>query len=147
MDDLKYIGRRLSCLSRNSHHVFLDIIGKYNLGKGQIHFLIYLVREEDGLTQEDLSRILEIDKSNTARAIKKLMKEGYVVKKVDDKDKRKNRIYVTEKAIKYEKLIRKEIIAWENAITKGISDEDIEKFLNTLDIMINNILELNKSDT
>lgn len=46
------------------------------------------------IKQEELSSYLSIDGANTTRAIKKLEKEGYVIRKQDEKDRRVKRIYL-----------------------------------------------------
>ncbi|WP_243466358.1 MFS transporter [Methanosarcina mazei] len=53
---------------------------------------------------ESLSDYLKIDKGTTARAIQKLVDEGYVFRQRDEKDRRSYRVFLTEKGKKLEPL-------------------------------------------
>ena len=94
--------REISAIYRYSQIYIGERTKKYHIGKGQWHFLTELLFNEDGITQEELSEKLYIDKANTARALKKLEGEGYIERKVDSDDARKKRIYVTDKSRAFE---------------------------------------------
>ncbi len=92
-----HISKYISLLHKKGR-VFIDKeVSKFDLGPGQFMLLLDLYRE-DGKNQEVLSENLKIDKTTTARAIKKLEKNNYVIKVKDDNDKRNNNIFLTDKA-------------------------------------------------
>ena len=70
------IGKYISQLYRRGGIFITKRMEKYNIGQGQFMFLLELYIE-DGRNQEELSKVLKIDKGTTARAIKKLEEEGY----------------------------------------------------------------------
>jgi DNA-binding MarR family transcriptional regulator len=51
-----------------------------NLEKGQYQFLVR-IKENPGINQQDLSSILLVDKTTTAKAVNKLVGKGYILKK------------------------------------------------------------------
>lgn len=73
-------------------------ITKFGLSPGQWPFLAQLLFNHDGICQEELSRLINIDKSNTARGLKKLEEQGFVIRHEDPHDSRRKLVYVTDKA-------------------------------------------------
>ena len=69
-----------------------------DIGYGQLAFIRALSRR-DGLSQEELSEVLSIDKTTTARAIKTLVELGYVSRSPDSTDGRIYHLSLTAKAI------------------------------------------------
>ena len=60
--------------------------------------LLTLLHQDGGATtQDELSNLLYIDRSNAGRALKRLELEGYIVRRRDDTDKRTNHVKITAK--------------------------------------------------
>lgn len=90
------LNREISAISRLSR-VFMDQgMEQYGLSSGQYVYLFYLL-ENDGTNQDDMSKGLDVDKASTARVLQKFEDFGLVVRVQDLKDKRINRVFVTEK--------------------------------------------------
>ena len=98
---------------------------KYNIGSGQYQFLVYLYMK-DGITHEELTEKIGVDKAATTRAISKLEQAGYIERVQDEKDKRKFYIYLSD----YAKTLKKEIIdtskTWELHLMEALDKEEIE---------------------
>lgn len=95
MDEEKS-GKYISCIHRKVQAHINKKLAVYNIGSGQYQFLLKIYKN-DGLSQKQLSENFCIDKATTAKAIKKLIDEQYIIR-IDDKfDKRVNRIYITDK--------------------------------------------------
>ncbi len=63
--------------------------------------LLTLLRREDGVaTQDALSNLLFVDRSNAGRALKCLEQGGYIVRRKDGADKRTNLVQMTAKGRK-----------------------------------------------
>ena len=141
------------CVIRNSlerpSHISTDMrqiyIGKkiepYGIGSGQFPFLMRLYRE-DGINQESLSDYLKIDKGTTARAIQKLVDEGYVFRQRDEKDKRSYRVFLTEKGKKLEPDMKKIASEWEDILFSSFDDSQRREITNSLEIMFENVLKI-----
>lgn len=139
------IGRWISILYRYSHVYFGRKLKKYDIGRGQVTFLVALYKK-DGVSQEDLSLYLSIDKGTTAKALKKLEDNGYVMRKTCDMDKRANKVYLTEKAWDIKPVVSKVLKEWTNALTKGFKEEEKAAALNMLERMWLNAEEVFKND-
>lgn len=100
---------------------------EYNIGAGQYQFLVYLYMM-DGLTHDELTYKIGVDKAATTRAIVKLEESGYIKRVQDVNDKRKYYIFLTD----YAKEKRVEIInkskKWEIEITKELTEQELEQF-------------------
>ena len=93
----------------------------------------------DGLSQEELTEILNIDKGTTAKSIKKLETEGFVMRVKDKNDKRINRVYLTPKALEIKDEFLSSINAWENTLTLNLSYAEKEQALTLLKKITYNI--------
>ena len=87
----EYFGKYISILHRQANVFYSKEFNKFGIGSGQYMFMIHLYRN-DGISQEELSDIINIDKGTTAKAIKKLEELGYIERIKDSEDKRINRI-------------------------------------------------------
>lgn len=133
--------KAISAIYRYSQTYIGENIKKYHLGKGQWSFLTQLLFNADGLTQEELSEELHIDKANTARAVKKLADEGYVYWEADPADARKKRIYVTGKSLGFEEEFHQVFKDLNKILSKGFTKEEKEITNNLLFRMLDNIIE------
>lgn len=126
-----YAGRWFSVFHRLPLSFIAEGLKDYNIGSGQIMFLLELYFM-DGVSQEELSSYLNINEANTARAIKKLEKEGYVIRKRDEKDKRIKRIYLTEKAFEIKPIVLELMNQWEDKMLKSLTSVEREVFIDLL---------------
>lgn len=105
----KYKTESISRYINQFYRQGVSFLGKeykeYNIGAGQYQFLVYLYIR-DGLTHEELTEKIAVDKAATTRAIVKLEESGYIKKVQDTKDKRKYYIFLTD----YAKANRESII-------------------------------------
>lgn len=130
-------GKLISVLFRCGRAYLAKQLEPFNIGGGQFWVLLALY-QKDGLTQEELSSLLNVDKSTTARFIAKLEKAGYIGKVLNKKDLRANRIFLTEKAKELEpqmKLITKN---WNKILSADMTEEEVETALNLLTKMAGN---------
>lgn len=131
------IGKWISIIYRYGQSYIEKRLAPYNIGSGQYIFLLILFRK-DGISQEALSNNFNIDKGTTARAIKKLEKEGYVVRKVDINDRRAYKIYVTDKARQIKPILYKVLSDWTNILGLDLTEEETAFVLSILEKMAEN---------
>lgn len=117
------IGRWISILYRYRLNYLGKRLEPYNIGSGQ-HLFLMVLSKNDGINQEELSSYLKIDKATTAKAIKKLEEEGYVIRRIDDIDKRAYRVFLTDKGRDVIPIIDEAVKDWEEFITEGFSEKE-----------------------
>ena len=132
------VGKYISIIHRTGSSFLSKEFSKFNIGAGQYMYLIHLYKN-DGLSQEELTEILNIDKGTTAKSIKKLETEGFVMRVKDKNDKRINRVYLTPKALEIKDEFLSSINAWENTLTSNLSYAEKEQALTLLKKITYNI--------
>lgn len=140
MNNIKkeYFGRYISILYRQASVFYSKEFNKFGIGAGQYMFMIHLYKN-DGISQEKLSELINIDKGTTAKAIKKLEELGYVERNKDISDKRINKIYLTDKALEIKNEFLTSLNKWENMLTLNLSDEEILYGLKILNKLTKNV--------
>jgi len=135
------VSRWISLLHRHGHMYLGKQLKQYNINKGQYTFLNALYKK-DGVRQEQLSDYLKIDKGTTAKAIKKLEDDNYIIRIVDANDKRAYNVYLTEKALKVKPIVRKAMMAWTDILFSGFNEEEKKTSLALLERMGENAINI-----
>ncbi len=112
---------------------------KYGIGRGQWYFFNRLLLLEDGITQEQLSSEMFVDSAHTARAIKKLEEQGFVMRRIDPCDSRKKNVYVTDKATAIKDEYHQLYKELNQILVEGFTPEEIKIMQSMLYRMRDNI--------
>ena len=91
-----------------------------------------------GISQEQLTRIIRINKSNVARQVAAMEEEGYIERRCCGKDKRVMRLYPTQKALDMLPQILEVMDRWEASLLDGLSPEEREQLRSTLGHVLDN---------
>ncbi|KYK36618.1 MAG: MarR family transcriptional regulator [Theionarchaea archaeon] len=134
------LGRLISCLYRYTQTYIGKELEHHGIGSGQFSFLAALCHSE-GMSQEELANLFHVDKATSARAIKKLVKEGYVIRKRDPVDKRKYRILLTEKGSTMHPVLKKISTEWTETLLSGFTQNEKECIMPLLEKMVDNAFE------
>lgn len=134
----KSVGRLVSILYRKNQ-VYLNMVLKpLNITAAELPILSYLF-EHDGVSQEELSSFLAIDKASTARAVQSLLKKGFLRKERNPADRRANRVFLTEFAINQKSKIRKLLRQWSSYLTEGIDEQSVNIMFTVLEDMVKKV--------
>ena len=125
------IGKYISQIYRKGRSFINRGLTQYDMGYGQMLFLLQLYRQ-DGISQEELTEKLSIDKGTTARSIKKLEKEGFIIRLKDEHDKRAYKIYLTDKSKEKQNDVCNVLQEWESILTENITEEERDTLINIL---------------
>ena len=101
--------------------------------------IITLVNNDDSLTQKEIADKLGLEGPTLIPIIDKLEKDGFVIRKVDNNDRRNNRIYLTDKTKNDLDLIINCGFKIKKILVKGIPEENIAITKRTLENMWHNI--------
>ncbi len=104
-------------------------------GDYAILFILYM---EDGLSQDELSRRLRVDKSYTARAVAHLEKMGMVKRKPDPHEHRIKRVFLGNNGRDMESDFFKVAKTWHQTLVKDIDPEDLAVIRAGMDKMMAN---------
>jgi len=95
-------------------------------------YFFFLIKNP-GVTQEELSKRLVINKRNVTRSLQYLEENSFIYRTCDDNDKRINHIYLTQKGIDLLPIIRSKIKVFNDNVSKNLNSEEID--------MLNSLLE------
>lgn len=137
----KSIGRMITLLSRKCQSYLSRELNKYNLTSAEQPFFMVLQRCE-GITQDDLTAMVCVDKSATARAVKSLEEKGFLIRVQDQNNRRQNRIYPTEKAKQMGEDVRKELLHFNDLLIQGILPQTTEDVYFALQKMERNLEDI-----
>lgn len=120
-DILREIGMIARALDSISNIEFKDL----DLTRGQY---LYLVRiyENPGIIQEKLAKMIKVDRTTAARAIKKLEMQGFIQKLPDEQNKKIKKLFPTEKGKKVYPLLRREGEHSTEVALSGFTSEEKE---------------------
>jgi DNA-binding MarR family transcriptional regulator len=123
MERRPYIGKWITTLYRMGRSYFDHCANQYGISSSHIFFLLCLYKEQ-GMSQDSISKCLNIDKGTTARISAALEALGYVTRQEDLKDKRAYKIFLTEKGSSLEPSIRLILKSWADIMTADFTDEE-----------------------
>ncbi len=96
------------------------------------HAFVLLICRRPGLSQDELSAELCLNKSTVARALTQLEERGYVKRERNAQDRRQTLVYPTSKMLDILPEVRAVAKAWNALITAGISEEELAVFESVL---------------
>lgn len=130
MKDLP-LGAFISMIYR-SHFVRINHrMKELGLSAGQF-FVLMVLSEEQGITQDYLAGIFLIDKGSIARAVNVLEQKGIVRRITDESNRRAVRLYLTEAGEKLIPEVVKIDKEWEEAAFSGLSQEERKQAMTLL---------------
>ena len=111
-----------------------DNLAQYGLKSIHASYLTEICANP-GISQDRLSRLICINKSNVARQVAVLEEDGFVRRVPSEADKRVMELYPTEKTLAILPQISDMLMRWENCITRDLTEEEKECLSNLLSKM------------
>ncbi len=116
---------------------------KFGLTTGSYPYLIILNTNE-GISQNDISRKLNVDKAMSARTIKKLVELEYVRKEENIDDVRAYKLYITDKGKYLIPEVIKIIDTWINILIQDNEKKEVKTSMEFLEKALNNAVKYKK---
>ncbi len=146
-------------MKQKDHHILreISIIHRY----GNVHLAkelkkagiepfppeyFIMIHYHPAITQEQLSSFLHMDKGAVAKTLNKMERSGYVKKKKDSKDQRKNHLFLTQKGHEVLPLLLQAKNNLENLIFSAISSEEEVVFEEMLSQICAKLLSTEKKE-
>lgn len=134
------IGKLNAAIYRNIQSILNSKLKDISIQSGQ-HDFFYVISKNEGITQKDLSQHLHIGKSTTAKAVKQLIHHGYIKKEKDEKDRRFERLYLTEKGREIAPRIRDTFTELVSITTRNLSEQETDQAIALLNKILKNVSE------
>ena len=100
-------------------------------GPGQF-FLLSELYAEEGLSQDELSQRVGVDKSNISRALAKLENFGLVQRKNDSENHRVKKVYLRPKAHKVRNEFKKIQQQWNVELLRGFTKKEKAALISSM---------------
>jgi len=129
---------RFEDLPRQLRRIIDDALEGYELSRTQWRLLAYVFRQE-GLTQTELARYLEVERASAGLAIDALEKKALIARHQHPEDRRAWRIMATDKAKGLLHELRDTVNEVYAQLFHGFSEAEIEKLGVYFERMAQNI--------
>ena len=108
---------------------------KFSITFGQWKVLIIIANSDQNITQKDIADKLALEGPTLIPILDKLEKDGFVVRKTDTKDRRINRIYLTQRAEEFLNDTIECVTQIKKVCLNNLSEDEISITKNTLEKM------------
>ncbi len=125
---MKYIGRTERCavLYRD------EMLSTYGLN-GHQHTYIINICQNPGISQDHLSKIIFVNKSNVARQLSLLEANGFVTRKTSVLNRRQMEVYPTEKCLALYPIILGILGDWNKYLLEEFTTEEKQMLLDMME--------------
>lgn len=109
------------------------------LNIGQLRYL-WTLYKEDGISQESMAKRFMVDKASVTRHIKRLEELGMIRREIDAKDRRIQRIFVTETGFQMRDLIEEVTAEWSALLTANFSEKEKDDLMHLIGRLSDNAI-------
>ncbi|MBC1743531.1 MarR family transcriptional regulator [Listeria welshimeri] len=109
------------------------------LNIGQLRYL-WTLYKEDGISQESMAKRFMVDKASVTRHIKRLEELGMIRREMDAKDRRIQRIFVTDMGYQMRDLIEEVTKEWSACLTAGFSEKEKDDLMHLIGRLSDNAI-------
>ena len=131
---------RFEDVPRLLRRIFDIAIEGYDLNRSQWRLLAYVLRDE-GMTQTELARSLELERATVGQAIDALERKQFVERRKSPGDRRVWRIYATERGRQLVPALRETINEIHEQMFSGFSQAEVARLHQFLDRIMANLEE------
>lgn len=133
MENLQ-VARCFSVLDGRSRSYVLEACRPLKITYSEYVVLLRLF-DCEGVSQEDLSRVLHTDKSAVARTLKLLEQKGFICREKDAEDRRIKRIRLTEYGRMQYTFLMSVMNCWVNYLIDTLSPQDVDSVARNFQVL------------
>lgn len=100
--------------------------------------MLMLIQKCEGINQNEIARKLSVRAATVAIMLRRMEKAGLIERRQDEKDKRIQHVFLTEKGRKICELLKEQAERIEKMVTEGLSENEKEELARLLDHVIAN---------
>ena len=107
---------------------------------------IFLINigDREGITQEEIAKMLAIDKAAVARSVKRMKQMNYVITSQAENDKREKKLHLTKEGVKIYKELLMINQKWIDYVLQDLSNDEKNRLEDRLEKMCIRAKEFNK---
>lgn len=138
------ISKEIRALVKNHRNLVQNYLNSLNLYMGQPRVL-FRIEKNAGISQQELSELLEISKEATSVSIRRLEKSGFIKRDSCKRDRRIKLLYLSDKGEKVVKELRRNFDKINSQMFVDLNEEE-EKELERIVKIMNKSLEKRLED-
>ena len=128
---------RLELLRRIQARALMSDSG---LHPGQPPLLQY-IWDHPGCTQKEAADELDVTPASAAASLKRLEKAGFVLRRPDEKDTRRNQLFITDKGIAQMEENGRQFNLLDERMFRGMDESEVEAFRRACEKMFDNLAD------
>ena len=101
--------------------------------------IVYYLSVEDGVSQLRLSQLTHLKPPTISITLRAMEADGYVERRVDEKDKRQVNVYLTAKGKRHDEKMRNCVNEFEKKAMEGFTEEEKQTLTSLLTRMKDNL--------
>lgn len=135
------IGRSIHILSRQIKRKVDEAVAEYNVTAVQCSLIGYIFAKskEGNVYAKDIESKFNMRRATVAEILSLMEKNGLIERNYMSEDARLKAITLTDKSLDIKNSIEKEIKKVEKDLRKGLTDEELDNFIDILDKMSKNL--------
>ncbi|HOQ38826.1 MAG TPA: MarR family transcriptional regulator [Fervidobacterium sp.] len=118
--------------------VYETTVKKYDLHPGQIPIL-FLLEHKPGASQREIAISINVEPGTIAVMLKRMERKGLIYRRIDEKDRRISRVYLTDKAQAILSQIKEFTKETEEIILSELSDIEKSSLMSLLSKVKNHL--------
>ncbi len=132
------LGYQLGLLNRLYDRCLQDALKDYGVAPGQFAPLVMLF-EEDGLTQAELCRRINVEQPTMANTLDRMERDGLVKRKADSDDRRRAHVFLTARAKNIQAQVMEAARAVSNRTVARLSAAEQDDMFRLVARMVENL--------
>lgn len=134
------LGYTLHYTTRMAMAIFQERLRPHRVAVGQFPILVHLW-EEEGLTQRDLCDLIRVEQPTLANTLKRMERDGLIKRVSDMNDRRRRRIYLTQRAWDLKETLQAESVAVNSVFIKKMNEAEQSEFKRLMHIIAGTLEE------
>jgi DNA-binding MarR family transcriptional regulator len=119
--------------------MYNKVAERYGITQTIGYILVFVERE--GTPSTRLAQLLGMKNSSLTRLLKNMEKSGCIYRKVDEKDKRIVRVFLTEEGVRKRKIAKEAVLSFNEKLLNKVSKQELDTFYKVFDIIRNQVDE------
>jgi DNA-binding MarR family transcriptional regulator len=132
------LGYQLGLLNRLYDRCLQEALKEFGVAPGQFAPLVMLF-EEDGLTQAELCRRINVEQPTMANTLERMERDGLVRRKADSEDRRRAHVFLTARAKEMQAQVMEAARAVSNRTVSRLSASEQDDMFRLVGRMVENL--------
>lgn len=132
------LGYQIALLNRLYDRCLQDALKAFGVAPGQFAPLVMLF-EEDGLTQAELCRRINVEQPTMANTLERMERDGLIRRKADSNDRRRAHVFLTPRAKDIQAQVMEAARAVSNRAVSRLSAGEQDEMFRLLARMVENL--------